>query len=1274
MSRKIAIIASILFLQLPVLAVQKSTPSTIPQVVADNSACEIKAENGDTGEFSAEQLKTLANRITVRVIGDKNGGSGTLIAKRGNKYLVLTNHHVIRGVNSIQIKTADGKTYNAAITPNTKFDNYDLALLEFQSNQNYCLQEVANFLPNSDTQVMAAGYSSAKGEIVFSTGTVQQIWDRPLKEGYQIGYTSDIEQGMSGGVILNPVGQIIGVNGRSAYPILNTGYVYPDGSRPSDEEIQQMRKLSWGIPITTFLAQVNNQTLTAYSLPLPKQTYTVPTTQLAGWLGELEQKAKQITVRIDSSSNANGSGIIIAKDGDTYTVLTAAHVLCEREDAAKPCGNYNYQILAPDGKQYPVDKSTIKTESGVDLGIVKFTAPNQNYQVATLANYNPNTGDYMFTAGYPKLGDTSPWRLTMGQIFDKERGLLASSQSDFSTDDSSKLQTARSLTGGYELVYTSITYGGMSGGGVLDSQGRVIGIHGRAEGEQAIDEKTGDRGSSRGQVQLGYSLGIPTSTFLGLSTRLGVQAQKVETTVPLQLNAQQIKSIQEAILSTDISQGNTTASQWLERGNQLWRLRRYEEAVKAFDEAIKLKPSFVYLAYYGKGLVLGWNGKYQEAVAALKSATELKSDYISAWDTISVVYRKLNQPEKALVAIEKAIKIQPRNPNFYNEQYVVLDNLKRYAEAETAINKAIELNPRAAFYNNRGIFYYEQKKWDLALADYNQALKINPDYADAYNNRGNFYKKHKKGDLALVDYNQAIKINPDLAEAYNNRGDLYYDQKKWELALADYNQSIKINPDLAEAYYNRGNLYKEQKKWELALADFNQSLKINPDFAQGYIGRGIIYYEQKKRESALADFNQSIKINPDFADAYYNRGNFYKKQKKWDLALADFNQSLKINPALALAYCSRGIIYYEQKKWDLALADYNQALKINPDYADAYYSRGIIYYEQKKWDLALADYNQVLKINPDFADAYYSRGIIYYDQNKWDLALADYNQVLKINPDFAQGYIVRGIIYYDQNKRELALADYNQALKINPDLAQGYIVRGSLYYEQKKWDLALNDFNQAIKTNPGFAQGYIVRGSLYYDLQKWELALADFYQSLKISPENVLAYIGRGLVYKKLQKWELALDDFNQAIKINPDFAQGYINRGILYHEQNKYTLALAEYNQALAKDEKLLLGINNIGLIKYEQGAIDEAVKQWQQAINLDNKSAEPHLAIAVALYKKGEQETAYKLAQTALQLDKNFADINFLKKNLWGENLIADAQKLLSSPQIQSLLSQMR
>ena len=942
MKRNLSIISSLLilsFLALDLTIPAKSQAQTTP------TTCNIEpGEDGLNGIYSEKQLQTLASQITVRVIGDNNGGSGTIFAKKGNSYLVVTNSHILLGVNvdQIRIKTSDGKIYSGKILPEPNFGKLDLTVLEFSSNQIYCLpKEIANTTINRDMSVLAAGYSSATGEMLFKTGTVNLISEPSLKAGYAIGYTSDVEQGMSGGPIINSQGSLIGINGRSAYPILNSGYADEDGKMPADAEIQELRKLSWGIPVTTVLAQVKPQILTAYGFPSDPWTVAkkpeelVPLTKLTGWLGEIEQKAKQITVRIDSSSNANGSGVIIAKAGDLYTVLTAAHVLCERENAKEPCGEFDYQILAPNGKQYTVEKSSIKIEEGVDLAVVKFRS-QENFQVATLASYPTKDDEYVFTAGYPRLGGKSPWRLTLGKVYSREIGLLTTIQSDFQNnadnDSSGRLRGASklpiSLTGGYELVYSSITFGGMSGGPVLDSQGRVIGIHGRSEGQTAIDQKNGDFGSSNGQVQIGNSLGIPVSTFLGIATRLNTQAQKVETTPSPELNTQKVDSIQSAILSVDISKGNTTASQWLERGNQLWRLGRYQESVEAFDQAIKLKPAFIHLAYYGKGLALHSDKKYQEAVDAFDQAVKFKPDFVAAWDQQSTAYVRVNKMDKALFAINQAIQLQPNNPNLYNNRLLVLLSLKKYAEAEIAISKAIDLSPRAAFYFNRGFVYDQQGKLELALADYSQAILINSEYAKAYVNRGAVYDQQGKLELALADYSQAILINSKNATAYFNRGLVYIQQGKWELALADFNKAILIDSKDAKAYNNRGVVYDQQGKLELALADYSQAILINSKYATAYINRGAVYAQQGKLELALADFNKAILINPQNATDYINRGAVYFQQGKLELALADFNKAILIDSEYATAYLNRGIVYDLLSDKQKAREDFQKAAQL----------------------------------------------------------------------------------------------------------------------------------------------------------------------------------------------------------------------------------------------------------------------------------------------------------------------------------------------------------
>ncbi len=95
-----------------------------------------------------------------------------------------------------------------------------------------------------------------------------------------------------------------------------------------------------------------------------------------------------------------------------------------------------------------------------------------------------------------------------------------------------------------------------------------------------------------------------------------------------------------------------------------------------------------------------------------------------------------------------------------------------------------------------------------AIDDFSQAIKLNPQYAEAYRYRGSVYRKLEKYQQAIADFDLAIQINPQYSEAYNSRGGAYAINKKYRRAIEDFDLAIKYNDQNAEAYFNRGRAYK----------------------------------------------------------------------------------------------------------------------------------------------------------------------------------------------------------------------------------------------------------------------------------------------------------------------------------------------------------------------------------------------------------------------------------------------------------------------------------
>lgn len=580
----------------------------------------------------------------------------------------------------------------------------------------------------------------------------------------------------------------------------------------------------------------------------------------------------------------------------------------------------------------------------------------------------------------------------------------------------------------------------------------------------------------------------------------------------------------------------------------------------------------------------------------------------------------------------------------------------------SAISKAVK---EAFEMNEKGLEALNKKDYDIALAYFDQALSIIPDYSDAVNNRGVvFFRKGIVSDAQKIWEILASK-EPDYAIASYNLGLIQLHEKNLEASKRLFERALKADPKFVEALVRLGMVNLKLGKNEDALENLRKAYKMSPKYkdAWGFYAHGLIVNGDTSRATGILDKN-----NKD-ADALKMLGQIEAARKNNQKASEYFSSAVSrgADPSLLIELAS---VQLDDRKCKDALSTLKRYFSVKTKHvADAYILAGVASKECNDNTGALHYFEEGLKNHPNDPILKYNLGQIYFQQKKFDQAESMWEGMSDSlqDPSFfhiralnarrrndlkgAEKLILRaiemdnravyhdflGVIYHLQKDDKKAEAQFRKALKINPELRSAQLNLALSSRKGEDLDAAAGDLEKRLTScsSDSCADLAFQLSIIYYHQKNLKKAVAAL-ETVKDNEKDERIYRHLAIFYKEMHDLKKAVSSLETALNRFVVEVQTEYELAELYLLSGNYDKAINRFNAILPKWKENPWRLHyQLGYAYMEKNTLDRAVECFENSIKSKYDNVAARGLLAFVLNRKGNVTEARSLWEKNLKDD---------------------------------------
>ncbi|MDP6473625.1 MAG: tetratricopeptide repeat protein [Alphaproteobacteria bacterium] len=299
-----------------------------------------------------------------------------------------------------------------------------------------------------------------------------------------------------------------------------------------------------------------------------------------------------------------------------------------------------------------------------------------------------------------------------------------------------------------------------------------------------------------------------------------------------------------------------------ERGSAYTATNQIDEAIRDFDEALRLNPRLV-----------------------------------AAWINRGDAYIHKENYDQTIHNYDEALRLDPENADTWYDRGRVYAYKRNYDSAIRDLDEALRLNPGlGAAWIFRGHVYASKQQYDQAIRSYDEGLRLDPQDADAWADRGHAYAGRGDYDQAILDFSEALRVNPGKIPARHDRAEAYYQNGQYDLAIRDIDHLLYSGVSWASLWRDRGDAYMRLGQFDQALDSYNRAHSLDRGNADTLSRQASVYVNRQQYEQAIRNLDVALRIDPHHGTARHGRGraNFYLAQ--YAEAAADFARVVETAP------------------------------------------------------------------------------------------------------------------------------------------------------------------------------------------------------------------------------------------------------------------------------------------------------------------------------------------------------------------------------------------